>query len=353
MRSFFSIAGFPLLRLAAAALAVAAHFGSAAPPALAADPPVYAFEWGTFGTGDGQFNRPVDVTYAPDGTVYVCDALNHRVQRFTAQGIFLGKFGSFGSGPGQFKTPFQIAFDSQGLAYVADQNNQRIQKFTAGGAYLGEWGSAGSEEGQFQGPWGIVVDGANNVYVTEEVNHRVQKFTNTGTFLTSWGGFGAANGQFNMPRGIGVGLDGTIYVSEAQGNRVQRFTPNGAFVMKWGTTGSSKGNPDPSPPGTFIHAYGLDIRNDGHVFVADWDIHPHAGRVQEFTADSLFVTQWRGSGSGPGEFWEIYDVDPAPNGLIYTADKLNHRIQVFTFDATALPEPPHRSTWAQIKTRFR
>lgn len=38
--------------------------------------------WGTFGSGDGEFNAPHSAAIATDGTVYVADNGNHRVQVF-------------------------------------------------------------------------------------------------------------------------------------------------------------------------------------------------------------------------------------------------------------------------------
>ena len=43
-------------------------------------------EFGSYGTGKRQLNRPSDVAVDPDGDVYVCDWANHRVQVFDPDG---------------------------------------------------------------------------------------------------------------------------------------------------------------------------------------------------------------------------------------------------------------------------
>ena len=86
-------------------------------------------EWGTEGSGDGQFIRPFAIAAGPDGTVYVTDWVNNRVQAFNATGGFLAKWGTSGTEPGQFYQPEKMAFDSAGQVYVNDK--QRVQAFAA------------------------------------------------------------------------------------------------------------------------------------------------------------------------------------------------------------------------------
>ncbi len=89
---------------------------------------------------------------------------------------YITQWGSQGTGNGQFYDLWGIAADSSGDVYVADTLNSRIQEFSDSGTYITQWGSAGSGNGQFNGPDGIAVDGSGNVYVSDDGNTRIEKF---------------------------------------------------------------------------------------------------------------------------------------------------------------------------------
>jgi tripartite motif-containing protein 71 len=99
----------------------------------------YEGQWGTKGSGEGQFYGPHGIDVPRAENVYVVDSYNHRVQYFTSSGSFLGKFGSQGSGNGQFFYPARIDTSSDDIVYVADRMNYRVQYFTRTGLYLGKW----------------------------------------------------------------------------------------------------------------------------------------------------------------------------------------------------------------------
>jgi len=151
-------------------------------------------EFGSFGSGDGQFWAPQGIAVDGVGNIYVVDTGNDRVQIFDSAGVFQSKFGSVcnmhytvdcvdpdGGGPlelgdGQFSNPHGVAVDSSGNVYVADYFNSRIQKFDSAGVFQSKFGSGGSNNGQFSGAEGIAVDNSGNIYVTDSGNNRIQIF---------------------------------------------------------------------------------------------------------------------------------------------------------------------------------
>jgi sugar lactone lactonase YvrE len=106
------------------------------------------------------------VLVAPDGSIFVSE--NHtrafkghpRVIKFDADGKFIRQWGTTGSGPGQFGMPHCLALDSKGRLYVGDRDNNRIEIFTQDGKYLGQLT-------QFGRPSGIAIDKNDVLYVTD------------------------------------------------------------------------------------------------------------------------------------------------------------------------------------------
>jgi len=118
----------------------------------------------------------------------VADWLNDRVEKFSNTGVFILEWGSNGSGDGQFDGPQGVFLDANDNAYVADSFNNRIEKFTSTGTFLTKWGSTGAGDGQFNSPFSVAVGSNGDVYVSDTNNNRVQKFvTMVSVHPATWG----------------------------------------------------------------------------------------------------------------------------------------------------------------------
>jgi streptogramin lyase len=90
--------------------------------------------------GRGATNGTTDIAFAPNGRIFISDGYgNSRVLEYNSEGKRVRQWGSAGTGPGQFNQPHGIAVDDRGVLYVADRNNARLQRFDLEGNYLGEW----------------------------------------------------------------------------------------------------------------------------------------------------------------------------------------------------------------------
>ncbi len=286
--------------------------------------------WGTWGTGDGQFQYPHGILVGPNGSIYVVDNGNDRVQVFNLDGDFIRTWGSEGSGPGQFNEPSGIAMDAAGNLYVADLGNFRVQKVDSQGTPLNEWGRQGTGPGQLNFDLdtldelgsGIAVDANGRVYVADSENHRIQIFTSDGAVIGQWGGQGSDLDQLNSPRGITVDGEGNIYITDSFNHRVQKRDPQGNVIDYWGQRGSGNGD--------FDYPTGIAVAEDGTIYVNGFG----NDRVQKFDSNGDFLIWWGAYGHGKGEFFYADGIVENESGDLLVVDRNNHRVQTFRPDGT-------------------
>lgn len=84
------------------------------------------------------------------------------------------EFGSYGSGEGEFDCLAGVAVNRIGQYIIADRYNHRIQVLDPSGRFLRAFGSQGTADGRFNYPWGITTDALGFIYVCDKENHRVQ-----------------------------------------------------------------------------------------------------------------------------------------------------------------------------------
>jgi len=127
-------------------------------------------EFGTPGTGAGQFQRPSGLAWH-EGKVFVADAINNRVLVFTDAGKFIGPLG--GAQLPAFNLPYDIAFAPDGNLYVIEYGAGRLSRISPDGKLLGRYGRTGRGDGEFATPWGLTVDSKMRVLVADTMNRRL------------------------------------------------------------------------------------------------------------------------------------------------------------------------------------
>lgn len=128
------------------------------------------------GRGDGEFRYPSFLSVGGDGTLYVTDAMNFRIQAFTAEGEFIRQIGQLGDRPGSFARPKGTAVDSDGHLYVVDAAFNNIQIFSQEGRLLLTFGEIGNGPGQIWMPLGMAMDSQDRIFVADRFNNRLQVF---------------------------------------------------------------------------------------------------------------------------------------------------------------------------------
>jgi DNA-binding beta-propeller fold protein YncE len=280
---------------------------------------IYAFssQWGGEGSGDGRVSAPAGIAADGSGSVYVADTDNDRIQKFTAEGVFLSAWGTTGTAPGEFRRPAAVAVDNEGRVFVADTENDRVQAFTAAGDLVDVWGESGAGQGQFARPKGISAGPGGIIYVADTGNDRIQAFSPTGSFLAAWGSRGNRDGQMDGPEALAAGADGHVYVADTYNDRIQRFTGTGAFVTSWTKAGGIN---------LFLsRPKGVATDLSGNVYVTDTG----NGRVSKFTSDGAFVTRWGDTGGEAGQFDSPQGLTVDALGRVFVTDPGNDRIQCF------------------------
>ncbi len=289
-----------------------------------------------------QVDAPRDIAIASDGTLYVADSRNHRILHLDQEGNLLHAWGTFEASDfaanviaseGNFNEPWGLDVGPDGSVYVADTWNHRIQKFTADGQFLATWGQFGAAESpyHFWGPRGVAVDAQGRVFITDTGNKRIIIFDSEGNNLASFGGAGLGVGQFDEPVGIEVDNLGRLFVADTWNKRIQILIPEGDTLqypthITWDIDGWYGDSLDNKPF--------LTIDEDYNVYVAD----PIMGRVLVFDQDGSVLVSWGGYGTAPDEIGIAAGLAVDQQGRVWVSDALNNRLMRFTLPPLPLED---------------
>jgi outer membrane protein assembly factor BamB len=219
---------------------------------------------GTTGTRDGEFAFSTpdklgyagDLTIGPDGSLYVCDFFNGRVQRLAADGNHLSTVGL-----GEGALPASAAVDtSAARLYISDIGSGQILLFDLDLAPLGALGPA-SAPVAFETPFELVVAGDGSLWIAEYDASAIKQVDSDGQQLARIGRYGVAGGRFIHTVGVAFDVHERIYAGDYGSGRIQIFDPNGKLIAVVGSKGA--GDDQFSTP-TYL-AFGPD----GLLYVSD------------------------------------------------------------------------------------
>ncbi len=275
---------------------------------------------------------PRNLAAAADGTIYILDTGNHRVIQIDSEGEIVGNWGGFSGNNtpdqsgGLFNEPWGIDVGPDGSVYVADTWNHRIQKFSSDGEFITQWGQFGQRETPFSlwGPRDVAVDSLGHVYVSDTGNKRILVYDPNGQFLTEFGDVGLGDGQFDEPSGLVIDGNGNLYVADTWNQRIQAFAPdqNGIasiFLTKWDVAAWYGQSLDNKPY--------LAVDQDGNILVSD----PEVSRILQFSPEGELLAYWEADLDGNPILNLPTGLSVDPQGAVWIIDTQNNRIIKINF----------------------
>ena len=266
-------------------------------------------EFGSDGTGDGQFTGPTAITHGPDDRVYIADEELNRITVYDPEGEFISKWGEQGSDPGQINGPSGLKFTANGELLVVDHLNNRIQRMTTDGEYISHFGTTGKARGKFNLPWGIDTDAQDNIYIADWRNDRIQRFSSDGKFIDMFGSPGREEGQLERPSDVAVDQEGFIYVADWGNQRVQMFDSD------WNFQQSVRGEATVSP-------WAQDYLNSNQD---EAEARTRFNSIIEVDTDDPHEASSRVE----GYLWDPTAIEIDPEGRLIITDSLRHRLQIY------------------------
>jgi len=296
----------------------------------------------------------------------VCCTYAPAIAEFDADGTFIQGWGgplSPTSDAAKYEWPegeHGITVDYKGHVWIcgyvknteAKKDDNQCLKFTKDGKFLLQIGHSSQSKGSLDtenlnhATKVIVWPKTNEAFISDGyVNRRVIVFdADTGQFKRMWGAYGnkpddtaprtrAFDGeppqQFNNVHGIEISNDGLVYVNDRQNNRVQVFTIEGKFVKEVFVYRDTKSNFGTS----FSLAFSAD-KEQRFLYVADLANF----RVDVLDRKTLTMIPEAAFGhAGPyqGQFLRLHLLAADSKGNVYTSEADGGKINKWVFKGLA------------------
>lgn len=328
------------------------------------------------------FFFPFDAVAAANGELYVADSQNRRIRKVDLNGIVTTVVGTGANcvatqpcGDGgqavnaQLGFPSSVSFGPDGSLFIVDAITARVRKVAPNGVITtaagtgvscadptspcGDGGPATLAQLSFTpgvccSPTNMVAaDGT--LYITDGGNRRVRRVGPDGIIATVAGsGRNAAAGGCTVvgitpvnatsacleePFGVTAMADGTVYFTDVQLNQIFRVTTNGFIrvVAGDGVCGNT-GDGGPAATARLCKPEGIAHGPDGALYFSDWN----NARIRRIDASGV-ITAYAATGAlgfgGDGgaalaaQMRQSIGVRLGVDGALYIGDANNHRIR--------------------------
>ena len=319
---------------------------------------------------------PQDVTWGPDGLLYIVDWNNHRIRRIN-NGVIetvagSGELGDAQDGPAEqvnFNHPTNVTFDSQGRMLIAAWHNSVVKRLdfstdlveniagTGARSFGGDEGPA--NKAALNLPSSVMQDSHGNILFSDQANFRIRMIDTNAIIHTVIGngtpgymgdGGRASAAELKSPLGQSAAPAGRmvldahdrVYIADTGNNCIRLVDTDGTI-----RTIAGNGTPGYSGDGGLATQAQLNtpsdvaVTPDGTLYIAD-TMNNVIRKVTPGGIISTFAGNGQGGFSGDGstatqaQLDRPYGLDVAPDGTVYIADTHNQRIRRVT--ATLPPD---------------
>jgi DNA-binding beta-propeller fold protein YncE len=238
--------------------------------------------------------------------------------------------------------PYGIVVGTNGFVYVADAINDQICRYSLYGGGALCWGTTGNGDGEFNEPRWLAWNPVNNrLYVSEQIGARVQVFDPDGSFI-----FSIENDTLSTDPGKFAGDTGAIAVDPLSGNvyvhenntlnsvtvdRIQEFDLGGVF------TGRVINNGSVSPPpacGSWFGVWDMAVDSTGSIYVLDnaYPFYPSA--VHRLDPSGGCIALWGHQSGLPGELLDPDNIAVDRDGFVYVMNHSAAGSEVYKYSRT-------------------
>jgi sugar lactone lactonase YvrE len=229
---------------------------------------------------DSPFENPIDVTFGPDGAMYIAALHEGRVLRIGDDGLvevvagtgYLG-FSGDGGDPlaAQLSDPSGVVFADDGSLLVSDSSTARVRRIADGVIDT----VVGAEDGDPEGPGTQVVLNApqrisvapdGRVLVADSLNNRICAWDpETGEVAD------VLSDGLNGPQAAIAAPDGTIFVADSMNHEIKAIDPDGTVrtVAGVGVPGSGPEKPTAPEEVHLNYPAGLLLTDEGDLYIAN------------------------------------------------------------------------------------